>query len=126
MTPELRTFARALHDAASDAARLPRVLVVDARPEVRRRTCDALARLGCATRPVPAPLDALTALERGDPIDGAVLGPTLTQTRAQELAAFLAETYPRLRVVVLASGPPGWAGVLDAPGMASRGEMFAA
>jgi hypothetical protein len=115
MTPELHTFARALHAATSASPRLPRALVIDASPLVRRRICADLGRLHCATRPVATALEALVILERADPVDGVVIGATPTQTRPDELAAFLAETYPRLPVVVLPAGPPARGYARDRP-----------
>jgi CheY-like chemotaxis protein len=113
MTPALLGLARALR-AGSSLPRLPRVLVVDRSGLVRHRACAELARLGCTTRSVPTPLDAIQELERGG-VDGVVIGPTLTQTCAGELAAFIAESYPDLPVVVLSVGPRDRPCVRDRP-----------
>lgn len=124
MSSTLRSLIRDLFDGD----RPPCLLVVEARPGVRARICRELASLGCATREARTPLEAIDRLpaERAA-IDAVAIGRGSTQTRAEELAAYLREAYPDLPVVIvddpprseqraLAPHPPGgvWSSLLAA------------
>jgi hypothetical protein len=92
----------ALDRLARDLPRRASVMVVDPSPERRRRLARRLRRRGVVTLEVPAPLDAVIALERdAAPVSAVVLGPTLTQTGPPELATFVAESHPAVRVLAV-------------------------
>lgn len=102
MSTKLRRFARDIQDSLGGGGRQPHILVVDAMPSARRRMDRELRRAGCTTVEAATPLETLRLLEWMQvPIDGVVIGPALTQTRARELASFLAQAYPGLRIATI-------------------------
>jgi hypothetical protein len=102
MSQSLSSLALELSIAQREGRKQPRVLVVEARPVVRARICQELQGLGCASVDVGTPLETIHFLEWGRALVQAVaIGPSLTQTRAEELASFLEDAYPDLPVVIV-------------------------
>jgi hypothetical protein len=102
MSRDLRSLALGLCDELHEDGKQPRVLVVESRPDVRAPLCRELHRLGCATMEARTPLETIRLVEgAGGLVHAVAIGPTLTQTRADELATFLNEAYPDLPVVIV-------------------------
>jgi PleD family two-component response regulator len=89
-------IARLARDLGDGAA----VVIVDPSPPRRRRLASRLARHGLSPLEAPAPLDAVQALERTT-ARAVVVAPTLTQTDPTELARYVSEAYPSVRVIQL-------------------------
>jgi CheY-like chemotaxis protein len=102
MSRNLCSLALELSETLREEDKQPRVLVVDARPAVRAQMGRELHRLGCGTLEARTPLETIHLLEWGRVLVHAVaIGPSLTQTRAEELASFLTDAYPDLPVVIV-------------------------
>jgi CheY-like chemotaxis protein len=85
-----------------EAARSPRVLVVDRDDQRRGRAAAALRSAGCSPLEASTPLEAIELVEDcHDHLAAAAIAIDLTQTGGRELAQFLADTHPGIRVAIL-------------------------
>jgi CheY-like chemotaxis protein len=93
--------------AAVEASRAPRVLVVGRADDRRRRVATALTHAGYQPIETSTPLEAIDLIEgsRQHVTAAMVSEDPLTQTEGEELASFLAESHPDLRVAVVAGRP---------------------
>jgi CheY-like chemotaxis protein len=105
-----------------DAARTPRVLVVDRSVPRRRRLAAALRRAGCRPLEASTPLEAIEIIEAcHDHLRAAAISSTLTQTGGPELAQFLADSHAGIRIAVIAQGMVPAAARGSAPVIVMRG-----
>jgi hypothetical protein len=81
----------------------PVVVVVDPLPQRRYRVTAALRGAGCAPIEATTPLEVIAILEqpRGAVAAVVVAATIRTQTRTEELVAFLADAYPRLCLALI-------------------------
>lgn len=92
--------------AAIEAARRPRLLVVDPSADGRRRIVAALAAAGCDSMEAATPLEALDAVDRcRGHLRGVAIATRLTQTGGDELCDFLAQAYPNLCIALIGVEP---------------------
>jgi CheY-like chemotaxis protein len=85
-----------------EAARSPRVLIVDRDDARRGRVAAALHAAGCSPLEASTPLAAIEMVEAShDHLAAAAIAVDLTQTGGRELAQFLADTHPGIRIAVL-------------------------
>jgi hypothetical protein len=93
--------------ASVEASRAPRVIVVDRADQRRHRVAEALTHAGYKPIETSTPLEAIDVLEatREHVAAAMVSGDSLTQTAGDELASFLAESHPDLRVAVISDHP---------------------
>jgi hypothetical protein len=114
-------------DSAIDAARVPRVVVVDPLPAERGRVADAVRRAGCDPVEASTPLEAIDAIQRPENrVAAAAIRDSLTQTGGDELATYLAEQHPTLPVAILAEAPTEsttQAGPREVPVLAVDGDL---
>jgi len=90
-----------------EAARSPRVLIVDRSLERRHRLATALRRAGKLPLEASTPLEAIEFLEEcHEHLDGAAVAGELTQTGGKELVQFLQETHPNIRIAIITDEPP--------------------
>jgi len=90
-----------------EAARFPRVLIVDRSPERRKGLAAALRRAGRLPLEASTPLEAIELLEEcHEHLDGAAVAGQLTQTGGEELVQFLRDTHGDVRIVVMTDEPP--------------------
>lgn len=115
MLSGLDRFARELTLATAATSRQPQVVVIEPAGAIRSEICRYLHQRGCAGIPAAAPLNALRILDRGAPVDGAVLGPSWQGSRGRDLASFLTETYPGLLVLMVDAEPPRAPSARQAP-----------
>lgn len=88
--------------AALEAARRPRMIVVDPSAERRRRVSQKLRAAGCESYEAATPLEAIGMLERPrHHIAGVAVAERLTQTGGDEMCDFLAETNPGIKLALL-------------------------
>ena len=105
LAPEVEDLIEDEVLAAIEAARRPRMLVVDPSAERRRRVADALRVAGCDSYEAATPLEAIDLVERPrNHIRGVALARQLTQTNADELCDFFAESNPHIKLAVIADG----------------------
>jgi hypothetical protein len=91
--------------AEVDAARRPRMMVVDGSAERRRRVADALRVAGCDSYEAATPLEAIDLMGRPrNHIKGVAIAESLTQTSADELCDFFAESNPEIKLALIADG----------------------
>jgi hypothetical protein len=91
--------------AAVEATRRPRMIVVDPSAERRRRVADALRIAGCDSYEAATPLEAIDLMERPrNHIRGVAVAENLTQTGADELCDFFAESNPHIKLALIADG----------------------
>jgi|GEM_PF-3542129 len=89
--------------AAREAARRPRMMVVDPSATRRRRVSEKLRAAGCDSYEAATPLEAIELLERPHHhITGVAVAEHLTQTNGDEMCDFLAETNPGIKLALLA------------------------
>jgi hypothetical protein len=88
---------------ATEATTRPRVVVVDPRPDRRRRVAAALRDAGARSIEASTPLEAVDLIERSRVrvTAVAVAESTRSQTESDELVGFLAEHHPRVQVAVI-------------------------
>jgi hypothetical protein len=85
------------------AASVPRVVVVDGSRSRSRQVAAVLTEVGCQPIETSTPLEALELIQRpGIHVSGVALAPLYTQTERAELADFLADTHPEIRVALIA------------------------
>jgi CheY-like chemotaxis protein len=85
-----------------EATRSPRVLVVDRDDQRRGRAAAALRSAGCSPLEASTPLAAIELVEAShDHLAAAAIAVDLTQTGGRELAQFLVDTHPGIRIAVL-------------------------
>lgn len=88
--------------AAIEAAKRPRMIVVDPSAERRRRVSQKLRAAGCESYEAATPLEAIGLLERPrHHIAGVAVAERLTQTGGDEMCDFLAETNPGIKLALL-------------------------
>jgi hypothetical protein len=93
-------------DGALDAARVPRVVIVDPLPAERGRVAEAVRHAGCDPVEASTPLEAIDAIQRPENrVAAAAIRDSLTQTGGDELATYLAENHPSMPVAILAESP---------------------
>jgi len=91
--------------AALDAARRPRMIVVDPSAARRKRVAEALRTAGCESYEAATPLEAIDMLERPrHRIRGVAMAEYLTQTNSNEFCDFVAETNPGIKLALIADG----------------------
>jgi hypothetical protein len=84
---------------AVEAARAPRVVVVDRSQDRRHRLAEALRDSGCCSLEASTPLEAVDMVERSrNHVVAVAVAETLTQTQADELVTYLAESHPDVQV----------------------------
>ncbi len=91
--------------ASVEASMRPRMVVVDPSAERRRRVADALRVAGCDSYEAATPLEAIDLIERPrNHIRGVAVAENLTQTGADELCDFFAESNPHIKLALIADG----------------------
>lgn len=89
--------------AAIEAAKRPRMIVVDPSASRRRRVADTLRAAGCESYEAATPLEAIDLMERPrSHIRGVALAEHLTQTGTDEFCDFVAETNPGIKLALIA------------------------
>jgi CheY-like chemotaxis protein len=87
---------------ALEAAKRPRMIVVDPSAERRRRVSQKLRAAGCESYEAATPLEAIGLLEKPrHHIAGVAVAQHLTQTGGDEMCDFLAETNPGIKLALL-------------------------
>jgi hypothetical protein len=85
----------------------PVVVVVDHEGSRPVRVAHAVRHAGARPVVVGTPLEAIALVEAADqPVTAIAVAEHLTQTEGSELAEFLAETHPEVRVAVIGGRPP--------------------
>jgi hypothetical protein len=88
--------------AVVEAARAPRVVVVDSPGERRAHVAEAVRRASCQPIEVSTPLEAIEQLEECRTHAAAVIvSEALTQTGGCELARYLQGSHPEVRIAVI-------------------------
>jgi len=114
LSPEVEDLIEDEVLGAVEAARAPRVVVVDGSPDRRARIVDELRRRGCCSLEASTPLEAVAMVERSrNHVTAVAVSQTQTQTLAEELVEYLAEAHPAVKVTMIAdSRINGWFGEL--------------
>lgn len=111
--------------AALEAARRPRMMVVDPSAERRQRISQKLRAAGCESYEAATPLEAIDLLERPHHhITGVAVAQHLTQTNGDEFCDFVAQTNPGIKLALLGDLAPqddelldrSLAGIVEATG----------
>jgi hypothetical protein len=89
--------------AAIEAARRPRMIVVDQQPDRRRRVAEKLRAAGCDSYEASTPLEAIDLMERPrSHIKGVAIAERLTtQTGSDEFCEFVGETNPGIKLALI-------------------------
>ena len=86
----------------------PLVVVVDPLPGERQHVADVLRRAGFATIEASTPLEAIDVIQGSDnQVEAVAIRDALTQTAGEELASFLAEHHPTMRLALLSGHVTG-------------------
>jgi hypothetical protein len=100
LAPEVEDLIEDEVLGAVEAARTPRVVVVDPSPERRRAVAASVRENGCLPLEAATPLEAVSMVERSrNHVRVVMVAETLTQTQRDELLEFLAEAHPTIQVV---------------------------
>jgi hypothetical protein len=90
---------------AVEAARAPRVVVVDRADHRRHRFAATVRNAGCCSLEAATPLEAIELVERSrNHVRAVAVAETLTQTQADELVTYLADAHPELHVALIGDG----------------------
>lgn len=96
-----RAIDEELRTVLATASR-PRLLVVDPSADRRHHIAEKLRAAGCEPYEAATPLEAIDLIERpSNHITGVAVATQLTQTDADELCEFVAETNPGIRLALI-------------------------
>lgn len=96
-----RAIDEELRTVIATASR-PRLLVVDPSADRRHHIAEKLRAAGCEPYEAATPLEAIDLIERpSNHITGVAVATQLTQTDADELCEFVAETNPGIRLALI-------------------------
>jgi CheY-like chemotaxis protein len=103
IVPELAGLIEREVSSEAEAARSPRVVVVDSRRDRRQRVAEKLREAGCTSVEAATPLEAIALVEqRQNRIAAVAVADALTQTGPQELVEFLSESNPEIKLATFA------------------------
>jgi hypothetical protein len=103
LAPEVEDLIEDEVLAAIEAARRPRMIVVDPSADRRRLVADKLRAAGCESYEAATPLEAIDLMERPrSHIRGVAMAEHLTQTGTEEFCDFVAETNPNIKLALIA------------------------